>query len=253
MHDARRLRRRLRRIDRDDPRLLRDVRILRIVHDAAPGAVGDAEQAAGRIPRRRFALERRQRPARSAAGGRHRHGGAVALDLEHHAAIGGDRRPIRVARERGQAARAAAGGRRRPQIERAGGVDQRHVHRRAVERERDRPVDVEVGIGPDRRTAARDRHARSAGDRRDAGDLSARREGRERDAVGHPARFRGRAVRRQRPELLPVAAVDDAGDDAARARPGELPQVGDLRGRRRGSRIAEARAQRIVVGPQPAP
>ncbi len=108
MHHARRLRRRLRRIDGDDARILRDIGILRIVHDAAPRAVGDAEESARRIPRRRLALKGGERTAGPAAGRDQRHEGAVALDLEEYAAVAGDGRGIGVARERRQAARAAS-------------------------------------------------------------------------------------------------------------------------------------------------
>ena len=82
-------RRRVRGIDGDDARVLRDVRILRIVDDTTPRAVGDADPAPGRIPGRRFALERRQRLAGPPAGRRERHDGSVALDLEQQRAVGG--------------------------------------------------------------------------------------------------------------------------------------------------------------------
>ena len=70
---------------------------------------------------------------------------------------------------------------------------------------------------------------------------------------GDPARLRQRPVGGDRPQLLPVAAVDDAGDEPARTRPGQLTQVGHLRGRRLGSGVAEPRPQRIAIGPQPLP
>ncbi len=73
VHHARWLRRRIRRIDGDDPGVLRDVGILRIVHDAAPRAVGDAEESARRIPRRRLALKGGERAAGSAVGRDQRH------------------------------------------------------------------------------------------------------------------------------------------------------------------------------------
>ena len=70
-------------VDADDTRVLRDVGILRIVHDAPPGAEGDAEQTACRIPGRRLALEGGERTGRDRRrAGASATNGAVALHLE---------------------------------------------------------------------------------------------------------------------------------------------------------------------------
>ena len=234
MDDARGGRGRVLRIDRDDAGVLRDVGIPRVVHETAPRAVGDPEPRAGRVPRRRLALEERERLARTAAGRRHRDLGVVTLDLEQHRAVGGDARRVGVARERRQAARGSAGDRRRPQIDHAGRIGHRDIHRRAVRRERDRPVGIEIGIRLDRRAAARDRHARATVDRDDAGDLAARRPGGKGDAARDPPGGGGRSVRRDGPELLPVAGVDDRRDRSAVGRPGRLRRSA-TRGRARGA------------------
>ena len=160
LHDARRLCRRLRRIHGDDARVLRDVRILRIVHDAAPRAVRDAEEAPGRIPRRRLALKARERPARSTLGGRERNERAVALDLEQQTAVRGDGWRVGVARERGEPARPSAAGRRGPQVHGTGRIGESDVHCRAVRREGDGTVHVEIRIrpaAPPQGTVTRDR------------------------------------------------------------------------------------------------
>src|SRR5436189_6336207 len=95
--DAARVHGRLRRIRRDDADVLRDIRIVRIVDDAAPRAEGDANPSAGWIPRRRFGLESSQRMHRRAVWGGDRHHRLIALAFEYDRAIAGDAGPVAVA------------------------------------------------------------------------------------------------------------------------------------------------------------
>ena len=114
-------------VDADDARVLRDIGIFRVVGHSTPGAVSNAKQLAGRIPRRRFTLKCREGLGWPAGRGGDRHMRPIALHLEQDGPVGGHARRVGVAIERRQPSRFTAVDRRGPQVDEAARIRQRHV------------------------------------------------------------------------------------------------------------------------------
>ena len=195
---------RLRQID--DADLLRDIGILRIVHDPAPGAISEGQATARRMERRRFRLERREL-TRGAATCRHvGKEGAIRLDLEDRVAVGGHRRRVGIARKRRPAARAALRRIGRPQLHHPLLVGRREEDLFAIGREAERTDHVEIRIEAQRRCATGNRQPWWAAFVGDAGDVARRRPRRRRRPASERRARARHAIGRDAPQLCTLLA-----------------------------------------------